>query len=141
MIELKNNIILENNFKKPEILLEKKKLQFKSEGVGARGLNNYAFTLDFHSELDTKESIHKITDNRVDFTLSKTAKGWWPRLTSQIQKPIWLKIDHDRFQSEDIDPEFDENLGDIREQYPDLYQQLQKDEIGYRKGNKNTCSV
>lgn len=44
-----------------------------------------------------------------------------------------MKIDFDRWQSED-DLNDDENVRDIREDYPDLYDQLQKEEFGYRKG-------
>lgn len=66
-------------------------------------------------------------------TLIKAEKGWWPRLTSRPQKPAWLKIDFDRWQSED--DLIDEVVGDIRQDYPDLYKSLQKEEMGYIKGN------
>jgi very-long-chain (3R)-3-hydroxyacyl-CoA dehydratase len=115
--------------KDPDITIEKRRLQFQSKGVGARGLNDYAFTIDFNSDIDVKESVYKVTDNRVDFTVSKLEKGWWPRLLSQPQKPFWLKIDHDRFQSEDMDDE----VADIRDDYPSLYEKLQKEEFGYKK--------
>lgn len=71
-------------------------------------------------------------DNKVDFTLTKVEKGWWSRLTSQPQKPAWLKIDFDRWQSEE-DLNDDEDVRDVMEDYPDLYDQLQKEEMGYRK--------
>ncbi|XP_044262033.1 very-long-chain (3R)-3-hydroxyacyl-CoA dehydratase [Tribolium madens] len=115
--------------KDPNITLERRKLQFWSKGVGARGLNDYAFEIDFYSNIDSEKSVHKITDNRVDFTVIKSEKGWWPRLMSQTQKPIWLKIDHDRFQSEDME----EEVADVMQDYPSLYDKLQREEFGYKK--------
>lgn len=72
-------------------------------------------------------------DNKVDISITKKQKSWWPRLTSQLQKPVWLKTDFDRWQTED-DCFDDEEARDIREDYPDLYKRLQKEEMGYRKG-------
>lgn len=67
----------------------------------------------------------------MDFTLVKKEKGWWSRLTAQILKPAWLKVDFDKWQSEeDIN---EEDARDVREDYPDLYDKLQKEEIGYKK--------
>ncbi|RZC38430.1 very-long-chain (3R)-3-hydroxyacyl-[acyl-carrier protein] dehydratase [Asbolus verrucosus] len=116
--------------KDPDIILETRKLQFQSKGVGARGLNDYAFVINFNSDIDVKESVHKVTDSRVDFTIKKLEKAWWPRLMEQTQKPAWLKIDHDRFQSEDMD---DNEVADVRNDYPNLYEKLQKEEFGYKK--------
>lgn len=75
-------------------------------------------------------------DNKVDFTLIKAEKGWWTRLTSQPQKPAWLKIDFDRWQTEEDLNDEEEDIRDIREDYPDLYDRLQKEEVGYRKGRQ-----
>lgn len=63
----------------------------------------------------------------------KKEKAWWTRLTAQIQKPVWLKIDFDKWQSED-DLNDDEVARDVRDDYPDLYDQLQKDEMGFKPG-------
>lgn len=79
-----------------------------------------------------KASSFKVFDTKVNFTLVKRTKGWWPRLTAQIQKPIWLKIDFDRWQSEENLN--DEDVRDIRDDYPDLYNRLQQEEIGYKRG-------
>lgn len=78
-------------------------------------------------------SNYKVYDNKVDFTLAKLEKGWWSRLQSQPQKPVWLKVDFDRWQSEEKLTDEDE-ARDIRTDFPDLYEQLQKEEMGYRKG-------
>ncbi|KAJ8919044.1 hypothetical protein NQ315_016950 [Exocentrus adspersus] len=117
--------------KQPQVVLEKKKLQFNSKGSGAQGFKDYTFLIDFHSEIDESKNQVKITDHKVDLTLTKIEKGWWPRLTSQPQKPVWLKVDFDRWQSED--DLIEEDVRDIREDYPDLYDRLQKEEMGYRK--------
>lgn len=53
-------------------------------------------------------------------------------MTSQPQKPAWLKVDFDKWQSED--DILDEEVRDIREDYPGLYENLQKQEMGYIKG-------
>lgn len=74
----------------------------------------------------------KITDHKIDLTLPKAEKGWWPRLTSQPQKPAWLKVDFDKWQSED--DILEEEVRDVREDYPSLYESLQKQEMGYIKG-------
>ena len=59
-------------------------------------------------------------------------KDWWPRLISQPQKPAWLKIDFDRWESEDLND--DDDVRDVREDYPNSYDQLQREEFGYKKG-------
>lgn len=110
-------------------------MEFGARGVGARGLNDYAFTIDFNAPIDTKKSTHKITDNRVDFNIVKTENAWWPRLVPI--KPFWLKIDHDRFQSEEIQDDEEEEeqqqQPNIMNDYKNLYEKLQKEEIGYKK--------
>lgn len=80
-----------------------------------------------------QESSYKVIDREVDFVLRKKCNGWWPRLTSQPQKPSWLKIDFDKWKSEDMDDNEDEKR-DILNDYPDMYDKLHKEEFGYRKG-------
>lgn len=65
--------------------------------------------------------------------ISKCDKTWWPRIISQPQKPAWLKIDFEKWQTED-DFDDENDVRDVRDDYPDLYEKLQKEEIGYRKG-------
>lgn len=67
----------------------------------------------------------------MDFTLTKQEKGWWIRLISQSQKPAWLKIDFERWKSQE---DLNDNVRDVREDYRALHEQLQKTELGYRKG-------
>lgn len=63
----------------------------------------------------------------------KHKNEWWPRLISQPQKPQWLKIDFDRWQSPD-DMSENEQVGDIFKNHPDIFDRLQKEELGYTKG-------
>ncbi|XP_011640369.1 very-long-chain (3R)-3-hydroxyacyl-CoA dehydratase [Pogonomyrmex barbatus] len=107
-------------------------LQVTAYGQGARGLNNYSFSLNLHSPIDPDESNYKVIDREIDFVLKKKCNGWWPRLTSQPQKPSWLKIDFDKWKSEDMDDNEDEKR-DILDDYPDMYDKLHKEEFGYRK--------
>jgi very-long-chain (3R)-3-hydroxyacyl-CoA dehydratase len=119
--------------KSPAVTITEKKLRFSAEGYGAKGQHNYGFVLDFHSSLNPEESKLKVADRQVEFVLKKATDGWWPRLTATPQKPTWLKIDFDRWKTEDdID---DEEPRDVMGDYPDLYEKLQKEELGYRKEN------
>lgn len=117
----------------PDVTIAEKKLDFSAEGYGAKGQHSYGFVLDLHSSVDPEESKFKVTDRQVEFVLKKSTDGWWPRLTATPQKPTWLKIDFDRWKTEDdID---DEEPRDVMGDYPDLYEKLQKEELGYRKEN------
>lgn len=69
----------------------------------------------------------------MEFTLKKEQSGFWPRLTSSPQKPAWLKIDFDKWKSEDPDIDEEENRN-VMDDYPGLYDKLQKEERGYRIG-------
>lgn len=112
--------------------IEEKKLRVTTYGQGARGPNNYGFSIDFHSSINSEESSYKVMDRQIDFVLKKKQAGWWPRLTSQPQKPSWLRIDFNKWKSEDPD-ENEEEKRDICNDYPDMYDKLHKEEFGYRK--------
>lgn len=112
--------------------LKETTLQVTAYGQGARGLNNYSFNLNLHSSIDPNESNYKVIDRQIDFVLKKKCSSWWPRLISQPQKPSWLKIDFDKWKSEDMDDNDDEKR-DICNDYPDMYDKLHKEEFGYRK--------
>ncbi|XP_043277959.1 very-long-chain (3R)-3-hydroxyacyl-CoA dehydratase isoform X2 [Venturia canescens] len=125
--------------KDPEVNLEPSQLKFIAHGQGARGPNQYGFALSFFTSVNVKESSYKIMDRQVDFVLRKRVCGWWPRLTVTPAKPAWLKIDFDRWKSEDMDDE--EEKRDIRQDYPDMYDKLHKEEFGYRKDFKKVYLV
>ncbi|XP_053998200.1 very-long-chain (3R)-3-hydroxyacyl-CoA dehydratase 3 [Hylaeus anthracinus] len=114
------------------VYMDEKKLEIAAQGHGVRGLNNYGFNLDLHSSINTKESNYKVIDRQVDLVLKKKCPAWWPRLTSQPQKPSWLKIDFDKWTSEDLEDNEDEKR-DIRNDYPGMYDKLHQEEFGYRK--------
>uniref|UniRef100_A0A1Y1L455 Very-long-chain (3R)-3-hydroxyacyl-CoA dehydratase n=1 Tax=Photinus pyralis TaxID=7054 RepID=A0A1Y1L455_PHOPY len=117
----------------PDIKFEERKFHFQAHGVGAHGCANYGFCLDFCSEINPNESVCKVLGSKIDCNIVKAKKGWWPRLTGKPQKPGWLKIDFDRWQSEDDLNSEDEKLHDIRDDYADLYERLKKEEFGYTK--------
>ncbi|KAK4883221.1 hypothetical protein RN001_006540 [Aquatica leii] len=119
--------------KNPEVKLEERKLQVEAKGVGAHGINSYGFSLDFYSEINCDASVCKVLDSKIDFNIVKVEKSWWPRLTSKPQKPGWLKIDFDRWQSEDDANSEEERVRDVRDDYADLYEKLKKEEFGYTK--------
>ncbi|XP_076675493.1 3-hydroxyacyl-CoA dehydratase 2 [Andrena cerasifolii] len=112
--------------------MEERKLRVAAHGQGARGLNNYGFNLDLHSSINTEQSNYKVIDRQVEFILKKKCVAWWPRLISQPQKPSWLKIDFDKWTSEDLEDNEDEKR-DICSDYPGMYDKLHKEEFGYKK--------
>ncbi|XP_067008173.2 very-long-chain (3R)-3-hydroxyacyl-CoA dehydratase isoform X2 [Anabrus simplex] len=125
--------------KNPDVTLLEKNLQFTAEGHGAKGPHNYGFSLNFHSAVDPEGSQFKVSERQVDFILKKKDSGWWPRLTGTPQKPVWLKIDFDRWKSEDdLD---DEEPRDVMGDYPGLYDRLEKEELGYRKDMRKVYLV
>ncbi|XP_073821165.1 3-hydroxyacyl-CoA dehydratase 2 [Musca autumnalis] len=108
------------------------KINFKSKGIGARGLNEYAFEINLYGFIDDEESHYRVFDNKIEFNIVKSKKEWWPRLFATPQKPHWLKIDFDRWQTEDDDLG-EEKPRNVQEDYAQEYERLQKEEIGYIK--------
>lgn len=84
-----------------------------------------------------QNSSFKISERQIDFSLIKKSPERWPRLTSTPQKPSWLKVDFDKWTNDDADEqETEESVRDIHQDYPDTYDNLHKEEFGYRKGRK-----
>ncbi|RZF49265.1 hypothetical protein LSTR_LSTR002886 [Laodelphax striatellus] len=117
-------------------------IEMGAEGVGAHGATYYHFRLNFYKDVVSKVNVEhqtKITDRSVEIILRKELDEQWPRLTKHNQKPAWLKVDFERWQTEDDEdddlPEINANkrLRDIHGDYPGLYEKLKKDEFGYRK--------
>ncbi|KPJ03100.1 3-hydroxyacyl-CoA dehydratase [Papilio xuthus] len=127
-IDLKNVV-------KPDVDIIDNKIKFYGKGIGAHGETQYGFSLDLFSSLksDHEQSpTIRLYDNRVELILKKEKDAWWPRLTAQPQKPAWLKINFDLWKSEDgVDS--DEEARDVMKDYPGMYDQLHKEEMGYRK--------
>uniref|UniRef100_A0A1A7Y416 Very-long-chain (3R)-3-hydroxyacyl-CoA dehydratase n=1 Tax=Iconisemion striatum TaxID=60296 RepID=A0A1A7Y416_9TELE len=80
-------------------LQESKTLQFRAQGHGAKGENQYKFSLEFLEPV-RPEINHKSTQRQVDIKIKKQEERWWDRLTLQEKKPLFLAPDFDRWQEE-----------------------------------------
>uniref|UniRef100_A0A4W6DHZ0 Very-long-chain (3R)-3-hydroxyacyl-CoA dehydratase n=1 Tax=Lates calcarifer TaxID=8187 RepID=A0A4W6DHZ0_LATCA len=74
-------------------------LQFRAQGHGAKGQNEYEFSLEFLSPVKPEVS-YKSTQRQVNITVRKQQRGWWERLTVQERKPVFLAPDFDRWLDE-----------------------------------------
>ncbi|XP_062290367.1 very-long-chain (3R)-3-hydroxyacyl-CoA dehydratase-like [Scomber scombrus] len=82
-----------------DISLEDKTLQFRARGHGAKGDNEYMFSLEF-LEAVRPEINRKSTQRQVDIKVRKQEERWWDRLTLQEKKPLFLSPDFDRWLDE-----------------------------------------
>ncbi|XP_056134559.1 very-long-chain (3R)-3-hydroxyacyl-CoA dehydratase-like isoform X2 [Lampris incognitus] len=82
-----------------DISLQENTLQFKAQGHGAKGDNEYEFNLEFLEPVKPEFS-HKSTQRQVDVKIQKQTKCWWERLTLQEKKPLFLAPDFDRWLDE-----------------------------------------
>ncbi|XP_062245426.1 very-long-chain (3R)-3-hydroxyacyl-CoA dehydratase [Platichthys flesus] len=74
-------------------------LLFRAQGNGAKGQNEYEFSLEFLSPVKP-EVKYKSTQRQVNITVLKEQRGWWERLTAQERKPVFLTPDFDRWLEE-----------------------------------------
>ncbi|XP_055922148.1 very-long-chain (3R)-3-hydroxyacyl-CoA dehydratase [Eupeodes corollae] len=118
--------------KQPNVRFDEKSLKFSTYGLGARGLNDYQFALNLFSKIDDDDSHFKVYDSKIEFTIRKEQPAWWPRLTATPQKPHWLKIDFDRWRTEDDVVDEDEPR-DVMEDYSSASRKLHLEELGYIK--------
>ncbi|XP_061593956.1 very-long-chain (3R)-3-hydroxyacyl-CoA dehydratase-like [Cololabis saira] len=80
-------------------LQESNTLQFRAQGHGAKGDNEYEFSLEFLEPV--RPEIHqKSTQRQVDIRIKKQEERWWDRLTLQAKKPLFLAPDFDRWVDE-----------------------------------------
>ncbi|KAM8891149.1 very-long-chain (3R)-3-hydroxyacyl-CoA dehydratase isoform 2-T2 [Spinachia spinachia] len=82
-----------------EVHLHGKVLQFKALGHGAKGENEYGFSLELLLPVKSEVS-HRSTQRQVNITLRKEQRGWWDRLTLQDRKPLFVVPDFDRWLDE-----------------------------------------
>lgn len=82
-----------------DIHVHEKVLQFKAQGHGAKGQNEYGFSLEFLLPVKP-EVTHKSTQRQVNITVRKEQRGWWERLVVQERKPVFLAPDFDRWLDE-----------------------------------------
>lgn len=87
----------------PTVELTSKRLVFQGFGHGARGEQPYHVDFNFYRPVDIQASSHKVLERYVEFSIAKLAgeHQFWPRLLADEQKPAWLKINFDRWQTED----------------------------------------
>lgn len=87
----------------PAVELTSTRLVFQGFGRGARGEQQYHVDINFYKPVDITASNHKVLDRYVEFSIAKQAgqHEFWPRLIVDEQKPAWLKVNFDRWQSED----------------------------------------
>ncbi|CAL8294220.1 unnamed protein product [Boreogadus saida] len=74
-------------------------LEFSGQGHGAKGQNDYQFSLAFRLPVNPEVSF-KSTQRQVSITVKKAQRGWWDRLTIQEKKPLFLAPDFDRWLEE-----------------------------------------
>ncbi|MED6242340.1 Very-long-chain (3R)-3-hydroxyacyl-CoA dehydratase [Ataeniobius toweri] len=80
-------------------LMEDNTLHFRAQGHGAKGDNQYEFSLEFLEPV--KPEIHqKSTQRQVDIKIKKREERWWQRLTLREKKPVFLGPDFDRWLDE-----------------------------------------
>uniref|UniRef100_A0A671SE32 Very-long-chain (3R)-3-hydroxyacyl-CoA dehydratase n=1 Tax=Sinocyclocheilus anshuiensis TaxID=1608454 RepID=A0A671SE32_9TELE len=79
--------------------VEENILHFKGKGHGAKGENEYEFSLEFLKPVKP-EVKHKSTQRQVNITVKKQEHVWWNRLTKQEKKPLFLAPDFDRWLDE-----------------------------------------
>ncbi|XP_073424973.1 very-long-chain (3R)-3-hydroxyacyl-CoA dehydratase 3 [Dendrobates tinctorius] len=83
----------------PDIGITNNVLRFKALGHGAKGVNTYEFALDFLEPVKTKV-VQRSTQRHVSLIVKKSESHWWPRLTKQERKPLFLSPDFDRWLDE-----------------------------------------
>ncbi|XP_063781669.1 very-long-chain (3R)-3-hydroxyacyl-CoA dehydratase 3 [Pseudophryne corroboree] len=80
----------------PDINITDNVLNFKALGHGAKGVNTYQFSLEFLEPVKAKV-LQRSTQRHVTITVKKSEDHWWPRLTKQERKPLFLAPDFDRW--------------------------------------------
>lgn len=83
--------------------------------------------------MNKEEFNYTIRASYINVSIKKENPGWWPRLISKPQKPHWIKIDFDRWTTKELIE--DEQTRDVREDYPETVEKVQKEEFGYVKEN------
>ncbi|XP_028679129.1 very-long-chain (3R)-3-hydroxyacyl-CoA dehydratase [Erpetoichthys calabaricus] len=88
-----------SDVKDTEVTLKDNILRFRAQGHGAKGENEYQFSLEF-LDLVRDKPVCKTTERQVNITVKKVEPCWWERLTKQERKPLFLSPDFDRWQEE-----------------------------------------
>lgn len=80
-------------------LQDDNRLQFRAQGHGAKGENQYEFSLEF-LEAVQPEVVQRSTQRQVCVCVRKQQQRWWERLTLQHKKPLFVSPDFDRWMEE-----------------------------------------
>uniref|UniRef100_A0A7N6BC22 Very-long-chain (3R)-3-hydroxyacyl-CoA dehydratase n=1 Tax=Anabas testudineus TaxID=64144 RepID=A0A7N6BC22_ANATE len=76
-------------------------LHFRAQGRGAKGQNEYEFSLELLLPVKPDVCVsYKSTQRQVNITVRKEQRGWWERLIVQERKPVFLAPDFDRWLDE-----------------------------------------
>lgn len=82
-----------------DVTINNNVLQFRAQGHGAKGENDYEFSLPFLKPVKP-EVTHKSTQRQVNITVKKRERDWWERLIILERRPIFLAVDFDRWLDE-----------------------------------------
>lgn len=129
----------------PDVCIEEEEIEFTAVGVGSQGdglVQKYHFVVEFFLPVDPSRcQVDVVEDKEVRICLKKKDADWWPRLLYEQKKTSWLKIDFDKWKTNDTDDsdnEESQKLQDglsatdaLRQKYPEVYKRLQKEELGF----------
>ena len=128
--------------KDPDITIEEEEIEFSCVGVGSQGQQKYEFLLEFYLPVDKESAECTVFDREILIRIKKKEEDWWPRLLYEQKKFPWLKIDFDRIKNEsESEVEEEKEKADfsyedlLKSKYPDAYEKLQKEELGYINTN------
>ncbi|KAJ2696523.1 hypothetical protein H4R19_005735, partial [Coemansia spiralis] len=65
----------------------------------------YAFHLDFYKPVKPESAKKSATGFKTMLVIDKKDGAWWPRLTANSAKPVFLKTDFDHWRDEDEEEE------------------------------------
>ncbi|KAM6961210.1 very-long-chain (3R)-3-hydroxyacyl-CoA dehydratase [Aplochiton taeniatus] len=82
-----------------DVTINENVLQFRAQGHGAKGENDYEFSLAFLKPVKPEVS-HKSTQRQVNITVKKQKHDWWERLIMLERRPVFLTPDFDRWLDE-----------------------------------------
>lgn len=91
--------------KNPDVQVNENCIKCSSTGVGAMGNLLYEFNLELNSTISPLSSQYRVTPRQIEISLKKEDDEWWPKLTCSNVKPTWLKIDFDRWKTEEDEEE------------------------------------
>ena len=133
--------------KEPDVTIEEDEIEFACVGTGGQGLQKYEFVLEFYLPVDKESASCTVFDREIIIKMKKKDEDWWPRLLYEQKKCPWLKIDFDRIKNES-DSEAEEEVEKdkpefsyeeiLKSKYPDAYEKLQAEELGFLNTNWKT---